>query len=111
VDSDGRDEVALSRVATINARVYVHDDAAPGADRSAFKLLWSGGAEWPGEMYATAVAFGNVDVNPEMELGLGRFAAEGPRAYVLERGWAVGLPYVSNKGKVIKPITVSFRDR
>ena len=96
VDSDGRDEVALSRVATINARVSVHDDAAPGNGRPAFRLLWDGGAEWPGEMYATTVAFGNVDANPEMELGLGRFAAEGPRAYVLGRGWAVGLPYVSD---------------
>jgi len=95
VDSDGRDEVALSRVATINARVYVHDDAAPGKGRPAFRLLWDGGAEWPGEIYAAAVAFGNVDANPEMELGLGRFAAEGPRVYVWGRGWAVGLPYVS----------------
>lgn len=100
VDSDGRDEVALSRVATINARVYVHDDAAPDKSRPAFGLLWSGGAEWPGEMYATAAAFGNVDANPEMELGLGRFAAEGPRAYVWGRGWAVGLPYVS-EGRIM----------
>ncbi len=60
-------------------------------------------------MYATAMTFGNVNANPE--LGLGRFAAEEPRAYVLGRGWAVQLPYMSNKGKVIKPITVSFRDR
>lgn len=95
VDSDGRDEVALSRVATINPRVFVHDDAAPGDDRPAFKLLWGGGAEWPGGIYATSVAFGNVDANSEMELGLGRFAAEGPRAYLLGRGWATWLPFTS----------------
>ena len=51
-------------------------------------------------MYATAVAFGNVDANPETELGLGRFAAEGSRAYLLGRGWAVGLPYVS-EGRIM----------
>ncbi len=46
-------------------------------------------------MYATAVAFGNVDANPETELGLGRFAAEGPRSYLLGRGWATWLPFTS----------------
>ena len=72
VDGDGRDEVAFSRVATINPRVFVHDDAAPGGSRAAFGLLWGGGTEWPGGYYATAVAFGQVDESPEMELGLGR---------------------------------------
>lgn len=111
VDGDGRDEVALSRVATINPRVYVHDDALPVGDSPAFNLLWGGGAEWPGEMYATAVAFGNVDENPESELGLGRFAAEGPRAYVLGRGWAVQLPFVSDMGAKSGPFMASSQDR
>ena len=96
VDGDGRDEVAFSRVATINPRVFVHDDAAPGGSRAAFGLLWGGGTEWPGGYYATAVAFGQVDESPEMELGLGRLADEGPRAYVLRRGWLGWLPFVSN---------------
>lgn len=96
VDGDGRDEVGLSRVATINPRVYVHDDALPVGDFPAFKLLWGGGAEWPGEMHATVVAFGNVDENGEMELGFGRFAAEGPRAYIMGRGWAQLLPFASD---------------
>ena len=51
-------------------------------------------------MYATAMTFGSVNANPEMEPSLGRFAAEEPRAYVWGRGWAVGLPYVSD-GRMI----------
>lgn len=96
VDGDGRDEVGLARVATINPRVFVYDDAAPDAGLPAFDLLWGGGEAWPGEDYATAVAFGQVDSSPVAELGLGRYAAAEPRAFVLSRGWTVWLPYVSD---------------
>ena len=96
VDGDGRDEIAFSRVATINPRVFVHDDGAPGGPRPAFGLLWGGGAEWPGGYFATAVAFGQVDGSPEMELGLGRVEDQGQRAYVLRRGWLGWLALVSN---------------
>ena len=110
VDGDGRDEIGLSRVSTVNPRVFVHDDATPDGGFTPFKILWGGGAEWPGEMYATAVAFGNVNANQEMELGFGRFAAEGPRAYVMGRGWALQLPYVSNL-EAAAPIMASSQDR
>lgn len=99
IDGDGRDEIGLARVATINPRVFVYDDAMPGEGGAAFAQLWGGGADWPGEFYATSVAFGNVDGAAEMEMGVGRFADEGPRAWVLRRGWSFRLPFVRNSGE------------
>lgn len=96
VDGDGRDEVGVARVATVNPRVFVHDDGAPAAGRPPFDILWGGGQVWPGQDYATAVAFGDVNEMPEAELAFGRFAAEGSRAYVLLRGWTTVLPLVNN---------------
>ena len=92
VDGDGRDELALAREATINPRVFVHDDALAAEP---FDELWDVGAAWSGEQFATAVAFGQVDANPEAELGLTRRADQGPRAWVYSRGWASRLPFVA----------------
>jgi hypothetical protein len=91
VDGDGRDELALAREATINPRVFVHDDALAAEP---FDELWDVGADWSGEQFATAVAFGQVDANPEAELGLTRRADQGPRAWVYSRGWASRLPFI-----------------
>src|SRR5690606_18674631 len=106
IDGDGRDEIGLARVSTINPSVIVHDDAMPGEGGAACAQLWGGGAEWPGDFYATAVAFGDVDGTEaavdgaaEMELGFGRFADEGPRAFVMRRGWSANLPFVRNSGE------------
>jgi hypothetical protein len=94
VDGDGRDEVGLARVATVNSRVFVYDDAAPDGDLPAFDHLWGGAGEWPGPEYATVVVFGNVDATAEAELGLGRLAAAGPRVFVLSRGWVDWVPFL-----------------
>lgn len=111
VDGDGRDEVGLSRVATVNERFAVFDDAQPDEGLPPFDELWAGGNEWPGEQYATLVAFGNVDDTPEAELGAGRFAAAGPRVFVLRRGWMGWVPFVGAVGESTEPLTASFRDR
>lgn len=98
-DGDGRDEMGLSRVATINPRVFVFDDGSPAGGAQPFAVLWGGGGEWPGQDYATAVAFGEVDAMAGADLVFGRFAAEGSRAYVMQRGWRVLLPVTSAEGE------------
>lgn len=111
VDGDGRDEVGLARVATINERFAVFDDAQPAGGLPPFAELWGGGDEWPGEHYATVVAFGNVDATAEAELGAGRFAATEARAFVLRRGWVWWLPFVGTEGQSVDPFMTGFRDR
>jgi len=93
-DGDGRDEVALSRVATINARVFLFDDGQPGAGRPDFALLSSRGEEWPGEEYATSVALGDVDGDGLAEMAYGRLATAGARVFVVRSGWVGWMPYV-----------------
>jgi len=94
VDGDGRDEVAVARDVTVNPRVFIHDDAlgAPDSGVMPFGQLWGFGHEWPGGVYATAVAFGQTDGAPEAELGVGRLTPDGPRVFILERGWASYVP-------------------
>ncbi len=92
VDNDGRDEVGLARETTINPRFYVHDDALAEA---AFAEIWAGGARWPGEDFATTIAFGQVDATPALELGVGRHTADGPRAWVYAPGWSTRLPFIT----------------
>ena len=101
VDGDDRDEVGLARVATINERFAVFDDALPDGDRRPFAELWGGGDEWPGQQYATAIAFGHADATtPEAELGVGRFADSEARYFILARGWTSWVPIVSEGSEV-----------
>lgn len=95
-DGDGRDEVALSRMTTINARVLLFDDGQPGAGRPPFALLSSRGEEWLGEEYATSVALGDVDGDGLAEMAYGRFATTGARVFVVRAGWMGWVPFVSN---------------
>jgi len=92
VDNDGRDEVGLARETPINPRFYVHDDALADGP---FVEMWAGGARWPGGDIATAVAFGQVDETPALELGVGRRTADGPRAWVYAAGWSTRLPLIT----------------
>ena len=103
---DGRDEIALARYATVNERFAVYDDALPGGGLPAFDLLWAGGDGWPGTDYATSIAFGHVDGTPGAELGVGRFAAEGLRTFILSRGWMGWLPFIQSG-----LVTEDFPDR
>lgn len=81
IDGDGRDEIAVSRNADQNARVFVYDDAQAG-----YAELWSFGAEWGSGNFATSVAFGNVDADAAEELGVTRRADSGVRAWVVHVG-------------------------
>lgn len=92
VDADGRDEIGLTREATINPRFFIYDDALGDGP---FGEIWAGGGRWPGEEYATAIAFGQVNDTPEMEFGVGRRAAAGPRAWVFIGGWSSRLPFIT----------------
>lgn len=92
VDGDGRDELALARETTINPRVFVYDDALGDGP---FGEIWAGGGRWPGEEYATAVAFGQTDDGAMAELGIGRRTDEGARAWVFAPGWSARLPFVA----------------
>ena len=96
-DGDGRDEVAISRVATVNARVLLFDDGLPGAGRPPFALLSSRGEEWPWEEHATAVAFGEFDGQPGDEMAYGRLATAGARVFVVRSGWVRWVPFVGNE--------------
>jgi len=105
VDGDGRDEVGLARVATINERFAVFDDAMPGGRLQPFDELWGGGDEWPGDHHATSIAFGHVDpATPEAELGVGRLADSGARAFILTRGWRWWAPFVGGSTMTELPL-------
>ncbi len=91
VDGDSRDELALARETTINPRVFVYDDALGDGP---FGEIWAAGGRWPGEEYATAVAFGQTDDGAAAELGIGRRTDEGARAWVFAPGWSSRLPFV-----------------
>ena len=91
VDGDGRDELALARETTINPRVFVYDDALGDGP---FGEIWAAGGRWPGEEYATAVAFGQTNDGALADLGIGRRTDEGARAWVFAPGWSSRLPFV-----------------
>jgi Family of unknown function (DUF6345) len=79
VDGDGRDEVGLTRKAGSNARYYILDDM-----NNNFTELHSGGDGWGDGNYATSIAFGNVDSDAAMEVGLTRKAGSHDRYYILD---------------------------
>jgi Astacin (Peptidase family M12A)/FG-GAP repeat len=79
VDGDGRDELGVTRKAGSNHRYYIYDDSAHG-----FALLYSGGADWGGGNYATAIAFGDVDGDGRDEVAIGRKADQQGRYYLLD---------------------------
>ncbi len=63
-------EVGITRFAADQIpRWWVLDDAAAG-----FAVLTSGGTTGGPNGYATSIAFGNVDNDPAMEVGITRFA-------------------------------------
>ena len=80
IDGDGRDEVAVARRADSNGRVFLLDDAAAG-----YRELWSTGATWGSDTYATAVAFGDVDGDGQDELGYTRRSSSNARVGLVVR--------------------------
>jgi hypothetical protein len=65
VDDDGKDEVGIARKAGINQRHWVLDDA----DHD-FRQLHGAGSCWDEDVYATSVAFGDVDGDGKGKLGI-----------------------------------------
>jgi hypothetical protein len=72
VDGDLRYELVVGRTEGDHARVVVYDD-----DRTGFAGLVEFGADWPQDRAATAVAFVNLDADPDDELIVGRNAGNG----------------------------------
>jgi len=71
IDSDGIDELAVSRYATAlgGPRVIVYDDA-----QHTYATLKGLGSEWGNGIYATSVAFGDADGDGVSELAVSRYA-------------------------------------
>ena len=67
VDNDGYEEIGIARMAGENGRFFVVDDSA-----NSFNAILSWGAFWGASAYATDVAFGNVNSDANMELGVTR---------------------------------------
>lgn len=87
VDDDPADEVGVARFASVNPRFFIYDDAAAG-----FAQQWGSGEGWPGEDYATTIAFGHVQAEPPGVFGVGRFGDDGARVGIFLRAWTLRLP-------------------
>lgn len=79
VDASGTPLIGVARKAGGNARFFVFAGAGDG-----FRLLFSGGASWGGGNYATGIAFGDVDGDGRLELGVARRAGDNARWFVLK---------------------------
>lgn len=77
VDGDGRDEIGLTRVTESGARVFLFDDGAAG-----FGLLWSAGTDWLSGESANDIAFGDVDGDSLLEIGVTRQTTTGSRLFI-----------------------------
>ena len=107
-DGDGRAETLIARRAEAGARVLLIDDAA--AD---FALLRTIGDGWGVGAYATAVAFGNVDDDPALEMAVARASSVNERVQVFDDA-AAGYVSLGKFGlewpQVIHAIDVAFGD-
>jgi hypothetical protein len=79
IDGDGRDEIAVTRKASDNERVFLYDDAVGG-----FALLMSWGSGWGSDNYATSVAFGNIDTDPSEEIAFTRRSGGNERIFMYD---------------------------
>ncbi|MEQ8433621.1 MAG: M12 family metallopeptidase [Oceanicaulis sp.] len=79
VDGDGDDELGVARRAGQNARYFVDDYRGGGLVN-----VKTGGENWGGDYYATAIAFGDVDGDPAEEVLVGRRANENARFFLLD---------------------------
>ena len=69
IDGDGREEIAITRRSDTNARYWILDDS-----QGEFAILRSSGDHWDRDGYGTSIAMGNIDDDPEAEIGLSRRA-------------------------------------
>jgi hypothetical protein len=86
-DGDGREELAISRHAAQNERFWLIDDVAGG-----FVEIYSGGAQWGSDAYATSVALGDVNGDGCFDLGVTRAAPQNMRFSVASIGQCPARP-------------------
>ncbi len=79
VDGSGTPLIGVARRSSTNARFFVYAGANDG-----FRLLFSGGRSWGSGNYATGIAFGDVDGDGRLELGVTRRAGGNARWFVLK---------------------------
>lgn len=79
MDASGTPLIGVARRAGDNARFFVYAGAGDG-----FRLLFSGGRRWGSGNYATGIAFGDVDGDGRLELGITRKAGDNARWFVLK---------------------------
>lgn len=78
-DRNGKVLIAVCRKAGSNARFFIY-----GGARENFKLLYEGGKDWGGSNFATSIAFGDVDGDGFLEVGVTRYAKSGPRFMIFK---------------------------
>jgi hypothetical protein len=92
LDGDGRAEVGIGRktrgsayntmkfqILTFQPAKAKGRDGATGGRVARFETLHVGGAHWGRDNFTTALGFGNIDADPELEIGMGRRAGSGMR--------------------------------
>ncbi|MDD4598815.1 MAG: M12 family metallopeptidase [Lentimicrobiaceae bacterium] len=78
-DRNGRVLIAVCRKSGGNARFFIF-----GGARDNYRLLYEGGKDWGGSNYATSIAFGDVDGDGYLEVGVTRYAKSGPRFMIFK---------------------------
>lgn len=73
-DRFGTGLLAVARKSTTNGRFFVYR-----YDASGLTLLFSGGANWGRDFYATSIAMGDMDNDGRLEIAVGRFANQNAR--------------------------------
>jgi hypothetical protein len=76
-NGSGNPVIGVARKAGGNARFFVFGGTAEN-----FRLLFSGGDSWGDSNYATGIAFGDVDGDGKLEVGVTRLAGENARFFV-----------------------------
>lgn len=86
IDGSGQNLVGVARRSPTNARFYIYSRDSGGS----LNLLFSGGADWGDSAYATNIAFGDVDGDGELEVGVTRHSPVNSRFIIYK---AVGAGY------------------
>jgi len=80
IDGDSRDEIGIARRSDVNFRYEVLDDKLAPIP---FDQVVLEGQQWGDTSYAKSIAFGNIDSDPESEIGVARKSETNQRFSVL----------------------------